>query len=95
MKCLEEPHVFESHGYSLSAYLHIPQTERIPPIVILFHGFTGNKIESGRLYVDLSRELCKEGVAVMRFDYRGHGISGFSKNQEEFLRRNEECKSNG
>ncbi|RLF14001.1 MAG: alpha/beta hydrolase [Thermoprotei archaeon] len=75
MKCLEEPHVFESHGYSLSAYLHIPQTERIPPIVILFHGFTGNKIESGRLYVDLSRELCKEGVAVMRFDYRGHGDS--------------------
>ena len=45
------------------------------PVVIMFHGFTGTHIESGRLYVDIARELCGNGMATVRFDYRNHGDS--------------------
>jgi len=72
--CVEKPHTFKSQNYELSAFLHIPKNMKAP-ITILLHGFTGNKIESNRLYVDLARTLCNSGIAVLRFDYRGHGDS--------------------
>ncbi len=44
-------------------------------MVLMLHGFTGNKIEAGRLFVDIARELCSANIAVFRFDYRCHGES--------------------
>lgn len=38
--------------------------------VVLFHGFTGDKDESGGLFVETARSLLKLGVAVVRFDFR-------------------------
>jgi len=63
----------KSEGYRLPGVLHVPHSaEKAEPIVLL-HGFTGSKVEAGRLFVDLARMLCREGHAVLRFDYRGHG----------------------
>jgi len=58
----------------IAGMLHIP--EKIPaPAIILCHGFTGNRIESHRLFVHAAREMCKNGFVVFRFDFRGSGES--------------------
>jgi dipeptidyl aminopeptidase/acylaminoacyl peptidase len=48
----------------------------------LCHGFTGNRIETRRLFVRLAGQLEKHGVASLRFDYSGCGES--SGEFEEF-----------
>lgn len=42
--------------------------------VILAHGITADKDEEG-IFVDLANLLAKNGFAVFRFDFRGHGES--------------------
>lgn len=74
MTCFEKPFTFSSAGYELSAFIHIPFTG-FSSMVLMLHGFTGNKVEANRLFVDIARALCKAGVAVFRFDYRCHGDS--------------------
>jgi pimeloyl-ACP methyl ester carboxylesterase len=44
-------------------------------VVVFFHGFTGNKTESSRLFFHLSNEFVKEGISTLRFDWLGHGES--------------------
>jgi alpha/beta superfamily hydrolase len=41
----------------------------------LCHGFTGNKAESGRLFVQTARALQKAGINALRFDFMGSGDS--------------------
>jgi alpha/beta superfamily hydrolase len=56
--------------------LHVPQNNNAEiPIVCLFHGYTGNKIESHFIFVKLSRLLEKAGIASVRFDFGGSGES--------------------
>ena len=43
------------------------------PIVILCHGFTGNR--NGGLEVGIAHELEARGIASIRFDFNGHGDS--------------------
>lgn len=43
------------------------------PIVILCHGFTGNR--NGGLERGIARELEAQGIASIRFDFNGHGES--------------------
>lgn len=45
------------------------------PTAILYHGFSGHRIESTRLFVQLSRALAAEGIAAVAFDRLGHGES--------------------
>ncbi len=45
------------------------------PVVVMFHGFTGNHIESHFLFARLSKELEKKGISSVRFDFRGSGDS--------------------
>lgn len=45
------------------------------PAVILFHGFTGTKLESHRLLLKISRKLERLGYACFRFDFLGSGES--------------------
>ncbi|MCD6509654.1 MAG: alpha/beta fold hydrolase [Thermoprotei archaeon] len=73
--CEEEPFWIEGDDYKLAAFKHIPCNVENPPVVLMLHGFTGNKIEDRRLFVNIARELCARGLAVIRFDYRGHGES--------------------
>lgn len=72
--CSEKPLGFPSGGLELSAYIHTP-TPIPSSVVLMLHGFTGNKIEANRLFVDIARALCSIGLAVLRFDYRCHGES--------------------
>lgn len=45
------------------------------PAIILFHGFTANKLQEHRLFLKISRRLCALGIASFRFDFSGSGES--------------------
>lgn len=66
----------ESRGLTLRGMVHIPDgnTGKLP-VVIIFHGFTGHKMESHFSFVKLSRLLEKSGIASVRFDFGGSGES--------------------
>ncbi len=70
----ERPVTFTVNGEQLVGMLHIP--EHLPaPGVVLFHGFTGHKGESHRLFVTCARALAEAGLVALRFDFRGSGDS--------------------
>jgi len=71
----EKPVIFETHSTQIAGMLHAPKVFAKSPCVILCHGFTGNKIESNKLFVKLARKLCHEDFVVLRFDFRGSGDS--------------------
>lgn len=61
------------HG-KLVADLQMPDVmPKKCPIVILCHGFTGNR--NGGLEVGIAHELEARGIASIRFDFNGHGES--------------------
>jgi hypothetical protein len=64
-------------GKTLRGMLHLPAgaLERPAPGVVLFHGFTGNRMESHWMFVKCSRALARAGVASLRFDFYGSGES--------------------
>jgi uncharacterized protein len=61
--------------HQLAAVLHIPK-KKTKTLIILSHGFTGTKIESGRLFVTTARALAAAGFTALRFDFWGSGDSG-------------------
>ncbi|MFP3257872.1 MAG: alpha/beta fold hydrolase [Caldivirga sp.] len=75
MKCIETPSIVNLGDGWIFNIIDKPNEPGKYPVVIMFHGFTGTHIESGRLYVDIARELCGSGLATVRFDYRNHGDS--------------------
>jgi alpha/beta superfamily hydrolase len=66
----------QSRNLTLRGMLHIPDgvTGKVP-IVCIFHGFTGNKMEPHFIFVKLSRMLEAKGIASVRFDFGGSGES--------------------
>jgi uncharacterized protein len=67
---------FKSCGYNLSGVLHIPVKGELPyPVVVMFHGFTGNKSEGHFIFTKTARCLSDKGIAVLRFDFMGSGDS--------------------
>lgn len=62
----------ETKHARLAAVLHEASRDKL---VILSHGYTGNKQESGRLFVTMARALAKEGFSALRFDFMGSGDS--------------------
>jgi uncharacterized protein len=64
-------------GHRLRGMIHRPEeTGRTPaPGVVLFHGFTGDRLESHWLFVKCSRTLARAGLASLRFDFFGSGES--------------------
>jgi len=66
----------QSRGLTLRGMLHVPECcDKKVPIVLIFHGFTGNKMEPHFIFVKLSRLLEKNGIASVRFDFGGSGES--------------------
>lgn len=57
----------------LRGYLDHP--EGAEKIVVMFHGFTGNKTEHNGHFRNLSRMLSKEKIASLRMDYSCNGES--------------------
>lgn len=73
---MERPVLIKSSGQRMVGILHVPERRRgRVPAVVLFHGFTGTKVEPHRIFVKMARALCGAGMAVLRFDFRGSGDS--------------------
>ena len=64
-------------GKTLRGMLHLPAAtvKRPLPGVVLFHGFTGDRMESHWIFVKCSRTLARAGIASLRFDFYGSGES--------------------
>lgn len=73
---MQKPFELINNGLTLRGMLHIPDgvPGRIPGVVI-YHGFTGNKMEPHFAFVKLSRELERAGIASIRPDFGGSGES--------------------
>jgi dienelactone hydrolase len=71
----ERPITFRSAGEQVVGMLHLPEGKGPFPAVVFFHGFTGNKSEAHRLFVQTARGLAGAGVAALRIDFRGSGDS--------------------
>lgn len=65
----------------LAMTIHYPQDHRSHnesrkhPLIVICHGFVGNRIGTDRLFVKAARQLCQDGSMVVRFDYSGCGES--------------------
>lgn len=67
--------VFENEGQRIFGISHIPLTPGPHPAVLICHGLGGHKTGKFRLYVVLSEMLARNGIASLRFDFRGSGDS--------------------
>jgi len=67
---------FESEGQRISGILHLPD-EKNPPCVIASHGLLSSK--NSEKYIALGERISREGMAMLRFDFRGMGESGGSE----------------
>jgi len=65
---------FRSGDQQVFGVLHVPESTPAPGS-IMCHGFTGHKAETHRLFVDAARDFTRNGLAVLRFDFRGSGDS--------------------
>ena len=72
----ELPVNFRVKGTTVSGTLHLPAVPGQAPVVVMCHGFTGNKLEAHFIFVKTARALAKAGIAAYRFDFRGSGESG-------------------
>jgi len=64
-------------GKTLRGMVHLPAGAEKQPVpgVVMFHGFTGHRIESHWMFVKCSRTLARAGIASLRFDFYGTGES--------------------
>ncbi len=68
----ETPVAFRSQGKQLIGIWHHGQSKKL---VLLCHGFTGNKVEGKRIFVEAARVFAEEGIDAFRFDFFGSGDS--------------------
>ncbi len=67
-----------ARGKRLRGMIHRPaglHAGRRAPVVIFFHGFTGDRMESHWIFIKCARALAGEGIASLRFDFYGSGES--------------------
>lgn len=72
---IREAITLENNGEKIFAILHRPLNVKNVPAIVICPGFAGNKCGKFRMFVTLGKELAKQGIAVLRFDYRGAGDS--------------------
>ncbi|MBI5382188.1 MAG: alpha/beta fold hydrolase [Opitutae bacterium] len=68
----EIPFQIKRGPHRLAAVLHDAGKARL---VVLCHGFTGDKAETSRLFVTTARALADVGISALRFDFMGSGDS--------------------
>lgn len=71
----EIPVEFENEGLKIYGMLHLPDGNSRHPCLLFLHGYTGNRIEDHCLFVKAARDLGENGIACLRFDFRGSGES--------------------
>lgn len=72
---IRESITLENCGEKIFAILHRPLNRQKVPAIVICPGFAGNKCGKFRMFVNLAKELAQQGIAVLRFDYRGTGDS--------------------
>ncbi|MBI9077249.1 MAG: alpha/beta fold hydrolase [Desulfatibacillum sp.] len=72
MKVTTEQSDFRSQNVTCDGEFMLPQGVENPPVVILAHGFCGEK--AFKLY-DYAQVFAERGIAAFLFDYRGFGKS--------------------
>jgi len=72
---MQRPLYFTNKGELIAGTLHLPARLSRCPAVAVLHGFTGTRCEPNFIFVRLSRRLAEEGIASLRFDFRGSGES--------------------
>lgn len=70
----EQPIGFLSENALIVGMLHTPDSHS-DTLVIMCHGFTGNKQENKRLFVEAARAFTGAGFSALRFDFYGSGDS--------------------
>lgn len=75
MIVIEQPVTFGNHGITLQGMLYLPSSasnSNPVPGAVICHGYGGDRLA----FANSARELSGAGVAVLTFDFRGHGSSG-------------------
>lgn len=65
-------HTFMSHGARCGAWLYMPEGVAHPPVVVMAHGFGGQRWMRLPAYAE---RFARRGLAVFVFDYRGFNDS--------------------
>jgi len=81
---------FDSEGQRVAGMLHLPEAVN-PPCVIASHGLLSSK-ESTK-YIALGEQLAQNGIAMLRFDFRGIGESDGRWEDDTVSRRIMDLKS--
>ena len=71
---LKHIEIKNKEGRILRGYLTLPE-EFNGDLVLMYHGFTGNKTEHAGHFRNLSRLLAAEKIASLRMDFSGNGES--------------------
>jgi dipeptidyl aminopeptidase/acylaminoacyl peptidase len=75
---------FPRKGEKISGILHLPEKKN-PPCVIASHGLLSSK--DSEKYIALGNRLSQEGIAMLRFDFRGIGESEGRMEDDTISRR--------
>jgi uncharacterized protein len=71
----------ENGGRGLAGILNLPDNVKNPPVVLMLHGFTGQKNEFSMaggttgLFAHTAARLAESGIASLRIDFHGSGDS--------------------
>lgn len=93
---MEHQRFVDTDHARLALTLHYPERENRKdtlPLIVICHGFTGNRIGADRLFVQAARELSAAGHLVIRFDYGGCGESSGEYGEGGLDRLVEETRS--
>jgi dipeptidyl aminopeptidase/acylaminoacyl peptidase len=77
----QQPWEIDRGGMMLRGTSYIPDGSGRRPTVLLLHGFTGQRMESGFIFVRLARRLNERGIAAVTFDFMHSGESDGSFEQ--------------
>ncbi len=76
---------FKSRGSDVWGFAHFANGMQPKPAIIMCHGFTGDLVESGRLFVEFAQKANHEGYHVFRYDFVGSGSSPEDFAENTFL----------
>jgi alpha/beta superfamily hydrolase len=62
-------------GNGIAGTLNLPAGVKMPPAVLMLHGFGSYKDEVGNMYKRLAAALAAKGIASLRIDFSGFGKS--------------------
>ena len=71
----------DCHGGKIRGMAYLPDLVKRSATVLMLHGFTGQRMESGFMFVQLARQIAQRGLAAVTFDFRHSGESDGSFDQ--------------